>query len=95
MRILFLGEKELNSRAKDLIDMLLLKKLRPIDTTHFKDTVQRVFGARSTHVLPKSLDVPPHNWNPLFERLASECGLTLTMEQAHRELKEFFQMLLS
>ena len=78
-----------------MVDMLLIKKLRPIDAIHFKGTVLRVFEARSTHVLSKSLDAPPHNWNPLFESLASECGLTLTMSQAYHELKEFFQQLLS
>ena len=85
----------LNSRVKDLIDMLLLKKLRLIDAIHFKGTVQRVFGARSTHTLPQLLDAPPIEWNPLFESLASECSLTLTMEQAYRELMEFCQELLS
>ena len=84
-------EQKQNSRVKDLIDMLLLKELRPIDRRRFKDTLQKVYGARGTHTLPENLGPPPSEWLPLFESLAAECGLSQSMQEAYLELQEFFQ----
>jgi len=83
-------EQRLNSRVKDLIDMLLLTQLRPINAAHFRNTLQKVYDARSTHTLPENLDPPPSEWLPLYKSLAAECGLSQTMPEAHRELREFF-----
>lgn len=84
-------EQTQNSRVKDLVDMLLLKHLRPIDRGHFKQTLQKVYSARDTHTLPRSLSPPPSEWLPLYESLAAECGLSQTMHEAYLELREFFQ----
>ncbi len=45
-------EERLNSRVKDLIDMLLLIEHRNINADAFKQTIQKVFKARKTHMLP-------------------------------------------
>lgn len=84
-------EHRLNSRVKDLIDMSLLTQLRPINAASFRNTLQKVYGARDTHTLPEALDSPPSEWLPLYESLAAECGLSQTMPQAYSELQEFFQ----
>ncbi len=84
-------EQRLNSRVKDLIDMLLLTQLRPINGAHFKLTLQKVYDVRRTHTLPKSLDPPPSEWLPLYESLAAECGLSQSMQEGYLELREFFQ----
>jgi hypothetical protein len=86
-----LREQKQNSRVKDLIDMMLLKQYRPIDRKRFKDTLQKVFGARGMHTLPENLVHPPSEWLPLYESLAAECGLSQTMQEAYLELQEFFQ----
>lgn len=84
-------EPRQNSRVKDLIDMLLLTQLRPIDRAHFKRTLQKVYRARGTHALPESLGSPPSDWLPLYESLAAECGLSQSMQEAYLELQEFFR----
>ena len=84
-------EQKQNSRVKDLIDMLLLKQLRPMDRVRFKQTLQKVYGARSTHTLPENLSPPPSDWLPLYENLTAECGLSHSMQEAYLELQEFFQ----
>ncbi len=63
----------------------------PINAASFRNTLQKVYGARSTHTLSEALDPPPPEWLPLYESLAAECGLSQTMPQAYSELQEFFQ----
>lgn len=84
-------EQRQNSRVKDLIDMLLLKQLRPIEEVRFKHTLQKVYSVRGTHTLPENLGPPPSKWLPLYKSLASECGLSQSMQEAYFELQEFFQ----
>ncbi|MFQ5730025.1 MAG: nucleotidyl transferase AbiEii/AbiGii toxin family protein [Waddliaceae bacterium] len=83
-------EQRLNSRVKDLIDMLLLTEQRDINAVSFKKTIQKVFKARDTHKLPESLDEPPKEWATLYQTLAVECGIKQTMPQAFNELNQFF-----
>lgn len=84
-------EQKQNSRVKDLIDMLLLKQLRPFDKVRFKQTLQKVYGARGTHTVPEKLGSLPSEWLPLYENLAAECGLPQSMQEAHLELQDFLQ----
>ncbi|NGX50329.1 MAG: hypothetical protein K1060chlam2_00173 [Chlamydiae bacterium] len=84
-------EHRLNSRVKDLIDMLLLIQLRPINAASFGTILQKVFASRGTHALPEKVGPPPPEWLPLYETLATECGLSQKMSEAYRELYLFFQ----
>lgn len=84
-------EQRQNSRVKDLIDMLLLSQLRPINGERFKHTLQKVYGTRGTHTLPEDLSPPPSEWLPLYESLATECGLSQSMTEAYHELRIFVQ----
>lgn len=84
-------EQKQNSRVKDLVDMLLLMQYRSIDSRRFKDTLKKVYFARGTHTIPDNLGPPPSEWRSLYESLAGECGLSLTLQEAYLELREFFQ----
>ncbi|MBF5059624.1 hypothetical protein NEPTK9_001140 [Candidatus Neptunochlamydia vexilliferae] len=83
-------EQRVNTRAKDLVDMLLLLELREIDGESLIDVVQKIFRVRRTHPLPKNLEPPPPEWALVYEALANECGITLSMFQAYEELNKFF-----
>ena len=83
-------KERLNSRVKDLVDMLLLVEHRDFNAESFKVALQKVFRARNTHTIPASLDTPPDEWNPLYQALADECGIKQKMPQAFRELNQFF-----
>lgn len=83
-------EEKLNSRVKDLIDMLLLIEHRNINASTFKQTIQKVFKVRKTHSLPTSLNKPPKEWITLYETLAHECGIKQTMEQAFDQINQFY-----
>ncbi len=83
-------EEKLNSRVKDLIDMLLLTEHRSIDVGTFRKTIQKVFNTRKTHSLPVSLSEPPKTWTTLYRTLANECGINLTMPQAFGQINQFY-----
>jgi len=83
-------EERLNSRVKDLIDMLLLIERRSINVDTFKTTVLKVFKARKTHSLPSSLAEPPKEWITVYKVLADECGIKRMMSQAFSEVNQFF-----
>jgi len=83
------GER-INSRAKDLIDMVLLLNIRtPRPETMFQ-TIQKVFKKRTTHLLPKQLEVPPPQWKAQFTSLAAECGLLQDMNASYEKISEFY-----
>lgn len=83
--------EKLNSRVKDLIDMLLLIKFRHINLSNFKLVIQKVFKTRKTHEIPQVLEQPPLEWTLIYNTLASECDIKLTMLQAFDELNNFYK----
>jgi hypothetical protein len=83
-------EERLNSRAKDLVDMLLLTEHRNINADGFTQTIQKVFRSRKTHSLPTSLSEPPKEWMTLYEALADECGIKQSMTQAFSQINQFY-----
>lgn len=83
------GDRE-NSRSKDLIDMVLLLKIRMPNPKDIAQAVQKVFEKRNTHVLPSILNPPPESWNIPFSTMATECGLSQDMKTAFRTVSDFF-----
>lgn len=86
-------KEKLNSRVKDLMDMLLLIEHRNINADAFRQTIQKVFKARKTHSLPTSLKEPPQEWITLYQALANECGINQTMEQAFSQINQFYSQI--
>jgi hypothetical protein len=78
-----------NSRAKDLVDMVLLIQSNSLDPARTAEAIRLTFERRSTHAIPSQLDAPPHDWNRQFGVLAKECGLSLDIEGAFDILKSF------
>lgn len=83
-------EHGLNSRAKDLVDVLLLTQLRKIDLAKFNEVIKKVFRIRGTHPLPKLLQTPPSDWEILFKDLAMECGIHQEMSAAFESIEKFY-----
>ncbi len=82
-----------NMRVKDLIDMVLLAKMRSLDLETLKGAINSVFKVRQTHSLPQKLDPPPLLWETTYNTLAEECALKLTMAEAFNEItKVYFQI---
>jgi predicted nucleotidyltransferase component of viral defense system len=87
--------REHNTRTKDLIDLILLLRLegRPLEA--FQSALQRIFKARKTHLLPADLPKPPVSWQKPFAKMATECGLSLSLEDGFSQVSRFYHSTLS
>ena len=68
------GER-VNTRTKDLVDMLLLMEAQPFDPVSLRSTVRETFARRATHPVPTTLLPPPEIWASEFTRMATETRL--------------------
>lgn len=66
----------LNTRVKDLVDVMLLQRrgLPPIDV--LRGATEATFDRRATHALPDEIEVPIDAWEPEYERFARALALT-------------------
>lgn len=80
----------LNSRVKDLIDVLLLMKMRELDLEKLSFNLQKVFKIRNTHSIPVQLPSPPLEWIKPYSSLAEECCLEKNLSVAFQEIASFY-----
>jgi hypothetical protein len=66
-----------NTRTKDLIDMLLLIRHGNLDNSRLAAAMKATFAKRATHPVPRKIEPPPSEWEPVFQALARECSLDL------------------
>ena len=85
----------MNSRVKDLVDLLLLLNQQDIDLMGCSHALHTVFRVRRTHQLPESLLPPPVQWEVNFQKMALECGLKPGMTEAYEQVDAFFQKVIS
>lgn len=86
------GER-VNTRTKDLIDMVLLVTGGKLHKRKTAIAVSKTFIKRATHDAPKELDAPPTEWEPVFDALAKECDLAMTLQKGLEVVREFKQAL--
>jgi hypothetical protein len=82
------GER-VNTRTKDLIDMVLLIRGEELDKDKTAAAVRATVLKRATHEVPKELDPPPAEWEPVFDALAKECDLTMKLQEGFELVREF------
>jgi hypothetical protein len=86
------GER-INTRTKDLIDMILLIFEGKLDKGKVSEAIRVTFGRRATHELPRDLDAPPTEWQPVFDALAKECHLAMNLREGFEVVREFARTL--
>ena len=86
------GER-VNTRTKDLIDMVLLIRGETLDKSKTAAAVRATFMKRATHDVPKELDPPPAEWEPVFDALAKECNLAMELPEGFELVREFTKTL--
>lgn len=86
------GERA-NTRTKDLIDMVLLIRGETLDKSKTAAAVHATFMKRATHDVPKELDPPPTEWEPVFDALAKECGLAMELREGFELVRKFTKTL--
>ncbi len=85
--------KRVNTRTKDLIDMVLLIRGENLDKGRTATAVRTTFAKRATHNVPKELDPAPTEWEPVFDALAKECALATKLRQGFEVVREFMRTL--
>lgn len=83
-------EGRLNTRVKDLVDLVLLIERETLDVARVLVSVDATFVRRRTHAIPRELPLPPAEWEKPFAALAQECQLTYTPVTAHAEVNRFW-----
>lgn len=86
----FPRSENINSRVKDLIDILLLIQHGNIKTSLLVLAIEKVFTFRATHPIPDELQAPPTEWEARFSKLADECGLVLNLEEAFELVSNYY-----
>ena len=82
----------LNSRVRDLVDMVLLIR-GGMDASRLVSAIEKTFGRRKTHALPRRLDPPPTVWATPFAELARECGLPTDVGSGFENVASFVSSL--
>lgn len=86
-------EERENTRAKDLVDLVLLVKSNDLDKNKVLDALIKTFAQRNTHPLPQELPVPPARWEEKFADLAAECELEITLAEAYQLVQDYYTKL--
>jgi hypothetical protein len=85
----------LNSRVKDLVDMLLLIQTKSMDAVKLQEAIEATFSRRKTHTLPAELTPPPSLWQGPFAQMAQECELTTSLESKFDVVSRYYQDMLT
>ena len=83
-----------SSRAKDLIDIVLMSELASFDFSRLREAIVRVFDERETHEAPAALPSPPLDWARPYRALAEEVGLDSDLSVGHRHAAAFLDPVL-
>jgi len=84
-----------SSRAKDLIDLLLLTQSGKLEQNRIGEAVRVTFERRRTHALPSVIPAPPAGWRKQFRELATECRIAEDMQEAFAKVEAFFRPIAS
>lgn len=88
-----LPREQINTRSKDLIDLILLLESKNPAPEAYYHALQRVFRTRKTHPLPEALPEPPESWQLPFAKMAAECGISESLKDGFVKVAEFYNAL--
>ncbi|MFA5975929.1 MAG: nucleotidyl transferase AbiEii/AbiGii toxin family protein [Elusimicrobiota bacterium] len=87
-------EGRLNSRVRDLIDIVLLLDEGLEDLDNVRGALESTFRRRKTHPLPDTLQPPHSTWTKPYADIAAEIGLrTETAVDAFQKLSAYWTRL--
>jgi hypothetical protein len=81
--------EQINTRSKDLIDLILLLESKNPVLEGFQHALQRVFRTRKTHPLPE----PPESWQQPFAKMAAECSISESLKDGFMKVSVFYNAL--
>jgi hypothetical protein len=83
------------TRARDLVDLLLVREHERLDPVVLRRAIQAVFDRRATHAVPERLPPPPRELAVGFRREAEPVNVVYQIEDAHRLLAEWLDPVLA
>jgi hypothetical protein len=83
------------TRARDLVDLLLIHEHGRIDRTRLRDAIRRIFDRRATHAIPVQVPIPPRELATSYRRGAERVGMSVTADEAHRILAAWLDPILA
>lgn len=89
------GDDQPSTRAKDLVDLVLISDLASFEFSRLRNVIVRLFEARATHELPGSVPAPPTEWARPYRALAEEVGLDPDPTVGHRLVADFLDPVLA
>jgi hypothetical protein len=84
-----------STRARDLVDLLLIREHERLDPVALRDAVQRTFDRRATHAIPERLPRPPRELAVSYRREATQVRVASDLEEAHRLVAEWLDPVLA
>ncbi len=87
-------EDRINTRVKDLADIILLLNLGLPKTQVVKKVVTEIFAARKTHEIPNVIKPPPTTWASSYSAMAKELEIAETnLDDATARINEYWKKL--
>jgi hypothetical protein len=83
------------TRARDLVDLLLIRQHGRVDVSLLQDAVQRVFHRRATHAVPDRLPPPARALAVAYRREARRVSSVAGLEEAHQLLAQWLDPVLA
>jgi predicted nucleotidyltransferase component of viral defense system len=83
------------TRARDLVDLLLIRQHEHVDVRLLQEAVQRVFHRRATHAVPERLPAPPAALAVAYRREARGVATVAGLEEAHHLLARWLDPVLA
>lgn len=71
-------EESINTRVKDLADIMLLMNLGLPEEPVVQNVVRQIFQTRQSHAIPKRIDDPPVTWVSSFAAMARDLQIAET-----------------
>ncbi len=85
-------EDRLNTRVKDLADIILLLNYGLPDPPIVKRAVNEIFSTRCTHEVPVRIEIPPATWASSYTSMATELRLNeTTLDDATTRLNNYWK----
>jgi hypothetical protein len=83
------------TRARDLVDLLLIRQYEHVDVRLLQEAVQRVFHRRATHAVPERLPSPPAALAVAYRREARNVSAVAELEEAHQLIAQWLDPVLA